>query len=154
MSKRNAVITAIVVIVALAAVPIVYAQSAGRHRAGAFMFGHFGKIKAALGLTDDQVTQLKAIRADLKTQNAPYREQMKGTFLAVAQTLLKNPNDIAGAQALIDQQAAARKAMQANVLSAASKALNVLTPDQRAKFAQFLQDRAAKQQQRKQQHDH
>ncbi len=147
MSKRKAVIVAVVAIVALAAVPFVYAQGARHHRGGnMMMFGNFDRIRTALGLTDDQVTQLKAIREDLRTQNAPYREQMKGGFAAVAQTLLKNPNDIAAAQSILDQQAAARKAMQTNTLQAASKALNVLTPDQRAKVSDFLQKRATMQQ--------
>jgi periplasmic protein CpxP/Spy len=154
MSKRKAIITAVVAIIALAAVPFVYAQTAGRHHhAGGLMFAHFNRIRAALGLTDDQVTQLKAIREDLRTQNAPYRDQMRGGFAAVAQTLLKDPDNVAGAQALIDQQSAARKAIQVNVLNAASRALKVLTPEQRAKAAEFLQQRMAMREQRMQ-HDH
>lgn len=153
MSKRKAVIVAIVAIVALAAVPLVYAQNARHHRGGMMMFGNFEKIKTALGLTDDQVAQLKTIRENLKAQNAPYREQMRGGFAAVAQTLLKNPNDVAAAQAVIDQQAAARKAMQTNVLQAASKALNVLTPDQRVKVSQFLQERNAMREQHMRMHE-
>ena len=155
MSKRNAIITAVVAIIVLSAVPFVYAQTAGRHgHAGGLMFAHFNRIRAALGLTDDQVTQLKAIREDLRAQNAPYRDQMKGGFAAVAQTLLKDPDNVAGAQALIDQQSAARKAIQVNVLNAASRALKVLTPEQRAKAFEFLQQRMAMQEQRMKHHDH
>lgn len=146
MKKRTAIITAVVAIIALTAVPLVYAQA--RHRAASFgMFGHLAKIQTALGLTDQQVTDLKAIGTDLRALNAPYRAQLKGGFAAIAQTLIANPNDTAGAQALIDQQAAARKAMQVNTLNAASKALNVLTPDQRTKLGQLLQQRLAKRQQ-------
>ncbi len=146
MNKRTAITTAVLAIIALVAVPFVYAQA--HHRAGGFgMFGRLAKLQSQLGLTDQQVSDLKAIAADLKTQNAPYRAQLKGGFVAVAQDLLANPNDTAGAQALIDQHAAARKAMQANTLSAISKALNVLTPDQRTKLGQLLQERLAKQQQ-------
>lgn len=149
MRKRTAVATAAVALIALMAVPLLYAQAA-RHRGAMMMFGHFDKIKAALGLTDQQVSQLKAVREELKAQNAPYRGQLRSGFGAVAQLLLKNPNDVAGAQALaqalIDQQAAARKAMQVNVLNAASKALNILTPEQRATAAQLLEQRMAMQQ--------
>jgi Spy/CpxP family protein refolding chaperone len=145
MKKRTAIITAVVAIIALAVVPFVYAQA--RHRAAGFgMFGHLAGIKTALGLTDQQVTDLKAIRTDLKAQNAPYRAQLRTGLAAVAQALITNPNDVAGAQALIDQQAAARKAVQVNTLNAVSKALNVLTPDQRTKLGQLLQQRLAKQQ--------
>ena len=145
MRKRTAVATAAVALIALMAVPLLYAQAA-RHRGSMMMFGHFDKIKAALGLTDQQVSQLKAVREELKAQNAPYRGQLRSSFGAVAQLLLKDPNDVAGAQVLIDQQAAARKAMQVNVLNAASKALNILTPEQRATAAQLLEQRMAMQQ--------
>ncbi len=155
MKKRTAILTAVIALVALTAVPLVYAQAQGHHRAGAFgMFGHLGKIQAALGLTDQQVTDLKAIAADLKAQNAPYRTQLKGGFASVAQTLLANPNDTAAAQAIIDQQAAARKAMEVNTLNAASKALNVLTPDQRTKLGQLIQQRMAAGQDRWMQQNH
>jgi Spy/CpxP family protein refolding chaperone len=127
------------------AVPLLYAQAA-RHRGSMMMFGHFDKIKAALGLTDQQVSQLKAVREELKAQNAPYRGQLRGGFGAVAQLLLKDPTNVTGAQGLIDQQAAARKAMQVNMLDAASKALNILTPEQRASAAQLLEQRMAMQQ--------
>ncbi len=153
MKRRTAIITAIVAIFALTAVPLVYAQA--RHRAGNFgMFGRLGKLQSALGLTDQQVSSLKAIATDLKAQNAPYRTQLKGGFTAVAQALIANPNDTAAAQAIIDQQAAARKAMQVNVLNAASKALNVLTPDQRTKLGQLLQQRMAMHEQWMQQQNH
>lgn len=153
MKKRTAIITAVVAIFALAVVPLAYAQA--HHRAGSFgMFGRLAKLQSALGLTDDQVTQLKAIAADVRTQNAPYRAQMKGGFTAVAQALIANPNDTAAAQAIIDQQATARKAMQVNVLNGVSKALNVLTPDQRTKLGQLLQQRMAMREQWMQNQNH
>jgi Spy/CpxP family protein refolding chaperone len=149
MKKRTAIIIAIVALVAIAAVPLVYAQAPhrGHGRGGDFggfgMLGRLGHIKAELNLTDDQVTQLKAIFADARQQNAQYRTQLRGGFQSVAQALIANPNDVAGAQALLDQQAAARKAMESNLLAAASKALNVLTPEQRAKLSDMLAKHAA-----------
>jgi len=130
MKKRSLVISvAVVAAVALAAVPFVYAQGFHRHHAdaggsmhGMMFFGHLQRVKAALDLSDAQVDQLKAI----------------------AQALLANPNDLAAAQALIDQQTTAERTMKMNVLAGVSKALNVLTPDQRAKASQFLADRAAR----------
>ena len=70
---------------------------------------------------------------------------MRGGRQAIAQVLLANPNDVAGAQALLDKQLDAERQMKHNALVAASKALNVLTPDQRAKASAFLQQRMAKQ---------
>lgn len=154
MSKRNVVIIAIVATLALAAVPFVYAQGLHRHQMnadrmsgiGGMMFlGPLHRAKAALDLSDAQVDQLKAIAQEVHDQNAQYRQQMHGTRLQIAQMLLANPNDTAAAQALIDQQTTAERAMKMNVLAGVSKALNVLTPDQRTKVSQFLADRAARQ---------
>ena len=58
----------------------------------------------------------------------------------VAQILIKNPNDVASAQALLDQQLENERVMRTNALNAASKALNVLTPDQRTKLSTMVQE--------------
>ncbi len=94
-----------------------------------------------MGLSDQQVTDIRAIFQALREQNAPYRQSLRGTMQQVAQTLLNNPNDVAAAQALIDQQTESERAMKSNALNAAAKALNVLTPDQRTKLAGLLQER-------------
>lgn len=150
MSKRNMIIIASLAIITLAGFPFVYAQHmrgmhAGMHGGplGEFGFGRLEHAKEALGLSDAQVDEIKTIVAQLREQNAPYREQLHGTMLQVAQTLVKDPNNTAAAQALLDQQAAAEQTMKSNALAAASKALNVLTPDQRAKVADFIAKRAA-----------
>ena len=154
--KRNTIILAILAVIATAAVPFVYAENhrdaathgfghMGSHGFGSgMMFGRLGMAKAALGLTDAQVDQLKAIRADLREQNKPYREQLRGGLAGVAQSLLNNPNDLTTAQSLLDQQEQAERVMKTNALAAASKALNVLTPEQRAKVSQFLAKRMAR----------
>ena len=98
-------------------------------------------MKSELDLTDAQVDQLKEIAKATHEQNGQYREQIHGTLKQVATVLLTNPNDIAGAQAVLDQQAAAEKALKSNLLVAASKALNVLTPEQRTKLALHLAER-------------
>ncbi|HEY2092442.1 MAG TPA: periplasmic heavy metal sensor [Thermoanaerobaculia bacterium] len=152
MSKRTIVIFAILAVLALAAFPFAYAQGFHRHRAdaggGAFggmmFFGHTGRVKAALDLSDAQVDQLKIIAKEVRAQNAPYRQQLRDARLQVAKTLLANPNDTAAAQALIDQQTSTERTVKMNVLAGVSKALNVLTPDQRAKASQFLADRSAR----------
>jgi Spy/CpxP family protein refolding chaperone len=61
----------------------------------------------------------------------------------IMQTLLKNPNDLAAAQALLDQQTESEKVMKLNVLNAASKALNVLNADQRAKLSDLIEKHMA-----------
>ena len=154
MKKRIAIAGSILVVAALAAVPFVYAQprhhGAGPHEGGFGFFGgrHLEHIADELDLSEQQVDQIKAIFAELHEQNAQYRDSMHGGFKAVAETLLKNPNDLAAAQALIDQQAANEKAMKTNMLNATSKALNVLTADQRAELAQKLQERSERRERR------
>lgn len=149
MSKRNTIIIAILAVITLAGVPFVYAQHAhgmhGMHGGplGEFGLGHLQHAKEALGLSDAQVDQLKTIFAALHEQNAPYRKQLHGGLLQVAQTLINDPNNVSAAQALLDQQTAAEQTMKANTLAAASKALNVLTSEQRAKVGDFLSKRAA-----------
>ena len=160
MKKRIAIVGSILVIAALAAVPFVYAEPGFHggmrghaHGAGALgIFGgrHLDKLAEKLNLSEQQVDQIKAIFAALHDQNAQYRESMRGGMKDITETLLKNPNDLAAAQALIDQQAAAEKAMKSNMLQATSKALNVLTPDQRAELSQLIEDRAARFEKRRQ----
>lgn len=148
MNKRNLTIAALVAIVALAAVPILHAQQGrmhGAHGFGGFAFlGHLQHMKSALNLSDQQTDAIAAIAKDFHQQNAQSRQQLHGGLKAVAQALINNPNDIAGAQALLDQQSAAEKVMKSNALVAASKALNVLTPDQRAKLGEFVANHEAR----------
>jgi Spy/CpxP family protein refolding chaperone len=148
MKRRTLISISIVAVLALAAVPLVYAQSHRGHGGGdgfggGMMFGRLLRAKEALGLTDAQVDQIKAIGADLRTQNEPLRDQLKAGIGSIAQTLLNNPNDLAAAQQLLDQQEQAEHTMKANALAAAAKAINVLTPEQRTKAAQFLAARLA-----------
>ena len=152
MTKRFTLVAVVAILAVAAAVPIIYAQPAMGHHRGpgggpgefGFLFGRLDRAKEALNLSDDQVSQLQAIATDLKTQNAPYRDQLHGGFQQITTTLLNNPNDVAAAQALLNQQSAAENAMKTNVLNAASKALNVLTADQRAKLATFIANRQAR----------
>jgi Spy/CpxP family protein refolding chaperone len=153
MKKRIAIVGSILVIAALAAVPFVYAEPGFRghmrgHAGGAGLgfFGgrHLDRLAEKLNLSEQQVDQIKAIYAALHDQNAEYRQSMRGGMMDVTETLLKNPNDVAAAQAIIDQQAAAEKAMKTNLLQATAKALNVLTPDQRAELSKMVEERAAR----------
>jgi Spy/CpxP family protein refolding chaperone len=148
MRKRTVIATVVLTVAIAVGAPLAFAQRRGMHADGgaspARMFHRLIRAKHLLGLTDGQVSQIEAIAEDLKTQNQPYRQALRGGFQAAAQKLLANPNDLAGAQALLDQQATAERTLRTNALNAASKALNVLTPEQRAKLAAFVQERIAK----------
>ncbi len=148
MRKNILVIAAAIVLVAMIAVPFAFAQHGrgmhGQMFEGPMFFGHLQNVKQELGLSDQQAADIKAVFQNLRQQNEQYRQSMHGTMQQVAQLLLANPNDVAAAQALIDQQTNAERAMKTNALNAASKALNVLTPDQRTKLSTILQERMAR----------
>jgi Spy/CpxP family protein refolding chaperone len=144
MRKHTIAIATAVALMALVAVPIAFAQHARHMRGegfgGGMFFGHLGHVKSQLGLSDQQTGDIKAIFQQLREQNQPYRDSMHSTMQQVAQILINNPNDVAAAQALINQQADAERTMKLNALNAASKALNVLTPDQRGKLSAMMQE--------------
>src|SRR4029079_9477387 len=102
--------------------------------------GHLQRAKHALNLSDQQVTDIETIFHDLRTQNQTYRDSLHGAMADIATTLINNPNDLAAAQALLDKQEATEHQMKVNALQAASKALNVLTPEQRGKLGDFIKE--------------
>ena len=150
MKKKVIIVTLIVA--ALAAVPFLYAGPGGHARAlhsrgvgighGLAFLGHLDQVREELDLSDAQVAQLKEIVKTTHEQNGHFREEMHGSFKEIASTLLTNPNDTAAAQAVLDRQHASEAALKANLLASASKALNVLTPEQRTKLALHLSERA------------
>jgi len=146
MRKQTSWITALIIATSIAAVPFAYAQhvrSAGAHDHGFGFLGHLQHVRQQLDLTDAQVAELKTIGAALKEQNAPFQTQLHAGLHSVATTLLTNPSDVAAAQTILDQQNEAERNLKANTLAAASKALNVLTPDQRSKLADIIAKRWA-----------
>ncbi len=153
MKKRTLIFSAAAILIVVLAVPFAVAQhmrGAGFGRgcmhggSSMMMFGHMRGAKAALGLSDQQATDLKKIFTDLRAQNAPYRASLRDGRQAIAQALLANPNDLAAAQALLDKQTDAERQIKGNTLTAVSKALNMLTPEQRSKASNFVQQRMAK----------
>jgi hypothetical protein len=54
-----------------------------------------------------------------------------------------NPNDIAGAQAVLDRQSAAERAMKSSLLNATAKAIGILNAEQRTKLAMHIAERAS-----------
>ena len=113
----------------------------GHHGFGGGFFGHLHQIAGELDLTDAQKTQIHGIFMEARDQNKQYLEQLHGGFHSAAKVLIADPNDVAGAQALLDQQDATERTMKSNMLRAASKALGVLTPEQRTKLAQIVAER-------------
>ena len=155
MKKRVIISIVILATVALVATPLVLAGPGGRFGHGHGMghgmelLGHLRHAKAELDLSDQQIDQIKAIVAEAREQNATYREQLHDGYSGVAKALLANPNDVAGAQKLIDEQTAAERALKASFLNAASKALSVLNDEQRAKLGTMLAEHAERHHERR-----
>ena len=155
MNKKYLTIAAVVATLALVAAPFALAQRmrggphGGPGELGGVMFlGRLQHAKQALGLSDQQVSDIETIFKDLHTQNAQYRESLHGSMEQIATVLINNPNDLATAQALLDKQSETERQLKSNALAAASKALNVLTADQRAKLGEFVKEHHARMQQR------
>ena len=147
MNKKHLTIAGVIAALVIVAAPFALAQrmhaahgGPGGDLGGVMFLGHLQRAKHALGLSDQQVTDIENIVHDLRAQNQTYRESLHGAMADIATTLINNPNDIAAAQALLDKQEATEHQMKVNALQAASKALNVLTPDQRAKLGDFIKE--------------
>jgi Spy/CpxP family protein refolding chaperone len=148
MKTRTTLFAIAGALILLVAVPLAFAQRARAARdhgefGSMMMFGRLQHAKETLGLSDQQVSDLKAIAQQVRDQNATYRQQHRDGMHQIMQTLLKNPNDLATAQTLLDQQTESEKAMKSNLLNAASKALNVLSADQRAKLSDLIEQHMA-----------
>jgi periplasmic protein CpxP/Spy len=154
MKKRTSIlILTIVAAIAFVAAPLVFAGPGGKRMRGHGMHGgHFGggilghmrHMKEELNLSDAQSEQLKTIFREMHEQNAASRDSFHDGFHDAALALLANPNDVAGAQAILDRQAAAERTLRQNLLAATAKALNVLTPEQRTKLSQKINERHAR----------
>jgi Spy/CpxP family protein refolding chaperone len=106
------------------------------------ILGHLHRIAGQLDLTDEQKTQIHAIFRETREQNREIRMQLHGGYKDAAKTLIANPNDLAAAQAQLDRQLETERALKTSILQGASKALNVLTPEQRTKLALLLAEHA------------
>lgn len=153
MNKRNIVVISMLAIVAVLAAGVVMAHPEGRRGqgpgmmagggpgAGAGPFGRLAKLKEELGLTDQQVAEIKGIFESLRAQNEPLREQLRDGRGEGIETLIANPSDTARAQARLDEQLGTQRALRMNMIAATSKALKVLNAGQRAKLGTLLEER-------------
>lgn len=145
MKTRNLVLITLVALTLLTT-PFLFAGPHGRlHREGAL--GHLamlGHAREELNLTDQQVDEIKSIFRQVREQNAAYRDQRRGGLKDITAALLDNPNNIAAAEAVLDRQTQAERVMKLNLLNATSKALNVLTADQRAKLGSMIAERQSR----------
>jgi Spy/CpxP family protein refolding chaperone len=98
-------------------------------------------LRGELGLSDAQVEAIRAIREEVRNANAASRDQLRDGMGDVASILIANPDDIAGARKAMQAREAALAAMKDNALEGASRALKVLTPEQREKLGAIMAER-------------
>lgn len=146
MKKRNVILIAsILALGIIAAAPLVLAGPHGRGGHGGHgdfgVLAHLRHAKAELGLTDQQAAQIHGIFREMHEANAASREQMHDGITEAAEILLANPSDVAAAQAVLDRQAAAERALKSNLLQTVAKAFAVLDSNQRAKLRTMIEER-------------
>ena len=144
MNRRTLTAAALIASLTIAA-PLLFAQRRERPDRGRphvfAPFSHIEELSEELNLTEEQVDQIRGIFRDLHELNAPYRQELKGGMGTAFQSLLQNPDDIAGAQAAVDRQAQAERAISTNTINATASAIKVLSAEQRSQLAQLLEER-------------
>jgi Spy/CpxP family protein refolding chaperone len=74
----------------------------------------------------------------VRAENAADREQVKSNLHRIAAILVADPDATDEARDILDEQQAIEQRLKANVLEGVSEALEVLTPEQRAKLGERL----------------
>jgi protein CpxP len=141
--KKTTVILIVAAALTVVAVPLTWAA---RHDGAAHQGRHFGggrlarlaELKGELGLTEQQTARLREIALSVRAENAADREQVKSNLHRIAAILVADPDATDEARDILDEQQAIEQRLKANVLEGVSEALEVLTPEQRAKLGERL----------------
>jgi len=146
MHKKFFIVTAILLAVAAGLTASVYAQGPHRgfgHRSGG-MLNHMTK---ELNLTEAQQTQIKSILASERTRTKPLREQLRQN--EQAQSLKTDGSfDDTQVRAFANNQAQIMRDLIIEKQRTKSQIYSVLTPDQRQKALQLIQQHEQRRQER------
>jgi Spy/CpxP family protein refolding chaperone len=148
MHKKFFLITAILLAVAAGLAATVSAQGRGRgfgHQHGS-MLRHMSK---QLNLTEAQQTQIKTILADERSKTMPLRQQLRQNEQA-QNAAINGAFDEAQARAFASKQAQIMSDLMVEKQRAKSQIYSVLTPDQRQKALQLMQQHEQRRQERMQ----
>jgi protein CpxP len=151
MRKKSIVIVAILMAVAAGLATTAFAQHSGmgfgRHHNG-WMLKHMTK---QLNLTADQQTQIKGILAEEKTKIKPITQQLRQNEQAENANINGN-FDETQARAFAGKQAQLMTDLIVEKQRTRSKVYAVLTPEQRQKAQQLMQERQQRRQDRMKKH--
>lgn len=122
------------------------AMAQGPHRHGGGMLGPM--MMDMLDLTDAQRAQIKQIHESAKSTMKPLWQQEHQSHEAMMALITSGNFDQAKAQAIANQEAQVHAQLEVQHAQLAAQAFQVLTPEQKTKFNEFM----AKRQQRMQEH--
>jgi protein CpxP len=124
-------------------------------RSHAAMFaGHFGghsrhgsmaRFARELDLTAEQKEALHRLHEATQDKNAEARAALHDGFMDAAKILIADPQNVTAARAEIANRQAAIDALKESTLAAVSQGLAILTPEQRAKLAEHLEEHQKRQ---------
>ena len=146
MHKKFFIVTAIVLAVAAGLTASVYAQEPHRgfgHRSG-WMLNHMTK---ELGLTEAQQTQIKSILEGERSRTKALREQLRQNEQAQNAAINGNFDEVQ-ARAFAGKQAQIMSDLIVEKQKTKSQIYSVLTPDQRQKALQLIQQHEQRRQER------
>jgi periplasmic protein CpxP/Spy len=143
MTTRRKIVLGVsaVLVAGLIATPFVFAHPRGGMGCGLGM-GQMARVFHDLDLTAEQKDALHRIHDATRESNAAARAALHDGFVDAARILLANPQNVAGARATIDTREAALDQIKENAMTGIAQALAVLTPEQRAKLAEHLEEHA------------
>lgn len=127
-----------VLAVGLVAAPLLFAHGRGGwHRGG---LGRMAHVLHDLDLTEQQKDALHRIHDEARERNRASKQALHDGLMEAAKRLIADPNDVAGARQAIAAREKAIGDLKNEMLTAVSQALTVLTPEQRAKLLERLED--------------
>jgi Spy/CpxP family protein refolding chaperone len=148
--KKSIIIVAILMAVAAGLATSAFAQHSGlgfgRHNG--WMLKHMAR---QLNLTAAQQTQIKGIMAEEKTKIMPIKEQLRQNELA-ENAKINGSFDETQARAFAGKQAQLMTDLIVEKQRTRSQVFAVLTPEQRQKAQQLMQERQKRRQDRMQKH--
>jgi periplasmic protein CpxP/Spy len=144
MHKKFFIITAILLAVAAGLSASVFAQGPQHGRRNGWMLKHMTR---ELNLTEAQQTQIKGILADARTRTKPLMQQLRQN--EQAQNAAINGNfDETQTRAFAGKQAQIMSDLIVEKQRTKSQIYSVLTPDQRQKALQLMQQHEQRRQER------
>ena len=125
----------------------------GPHGPGGDLFGPMlGNMTDILDLTDAQQAQIKQIHENAKPSMKPLMDQEHQSHQALMQLITSGNFSEAAAKKILDQESQVHEQMALQHAQLAAQAYQVLTPDQKTKFAQVMARHQQRMQERMQPH--